>query len=816
MKKIEDENGDEINVLEWVVREGNGETYIDSAIIIDTLGGGLHYYKGEPIEVRVKNGDGSYTYHYIEWNEVTETDTSIRFNLPPGYEYKIVYYTTYDPLAEGEAVKAYHNTVKSVIHGNESTVEGSGVIVDFDPEVHKAASGEDGEYVYYTIWTDVPGSIKDLGHFHFTDTIAFWNYPVANVHTYVENIPENLVVTATKKDGTVITFTPYVEGESADNTYMLLCPSPEGNNLKYHSFDMLFNTETANFADSKWIIDEDTTLTVSYKIPFSAKTDTAWYSPPGGDKTLGDILAEDKIVSNEVYFNFTEQAYTATSVTYSYNPSIEKTAQVDPEGYIDYTVIFHNTVPGSGGDVGYLNNTINEIIFNDTFDERLEYVEGSLTVTGYDPWRDIWLCKYRYEGSANGNSLVVNAEDMKFIEYNYAEAQYDANGNKLWGTWLSGQKTFKDYIHALNNGGDHVYTYRLKVKDEYKLTTEYASLDLDNTAEVTWDNGGSSGPVSTTSTYHTGLIDKHVVQDDAMLDFNVYINRNGLDMVEDLDVLTIEDEMSDNLSLYWDSIKLYYKDVNGNWIDFDSPESVYECTVRYAQETNLLTFIIPDELPVRIDYTTLITKSGLIAIKNNVSVKGKAYVSDLIEAEFHVEEHSGGASGSVHDITLLKQDGTTGANLPNASFLLYGPVGAVTKPVPDGYDRDIQLSDGSWIHFIGYYTTGADGTIKISSQYLNYGGPFMLVEAVAPEGYDILTEPTFFYYYNDDPNGEIPTVTTLIAVENYRGGYILPSTGGIGTTPLYITGGLLISLSTVFLLCYRKKDKERRRKHSEG
>ena len=107
--------------------------------------------------------------------------------------------------------------------------------------------------------------------------------------------------------------------------------------------------------------------------------------------------------------------------------------------------------------------------------------------------------------------------------------------------------------------------------------------------------------------------------------------------------------------------------------------------------------------------------------------------ADLIEAEFHVEEHSGGASGSVHDITLLKQDGTTGANLPNASFLLYGPVGAVTKPVPDGYDRDIQLSDGSWIHFIGYYTTGADGTIKISSQYLNYGGPFMLVEAVAPE-----------------------------------------------------------------------------------
>lgn len=816
MTKIKDDNGNYIDVLEWVVREGNGETYINSAIIIDTLGEGLHYYKGEPIEVRVKNVDGSYTYHYVGWDEVTETNTSITFELPPGYEYKIVYYTSYDPLPEGESIKTYHNTVKSLIHGNESSVEGSGVVVDFEPEVHKHAAGEDGEYVYYTISADVPGSIKDLGHFHFTDTIAFWNYPTVNVHTYVENIPENLIVTATKKDGTVITFTPYVEGESAVNTYMLLCPSPEGNNTKYHSFDMLFNTSTADFAASKWILDEDTTLTVSYKIPFTAKTDTEWYSPPSGNKTLGDILAEDKKVSNEVYFNFTEQAYADTSVTYSYNPAIEKFSQVNPEGYVDYTVIFHNTVPGSGGDVGYLNATINDIVFNDIFDEKLEYVEGSLVVTTYDPWRDLWLCKYRYDGPANGNSLSVNAEDMKFLEYNYAGAQYDANGNELWGTWLSRTKTFKAYIHSLNKGGDHVYTYRLKVKDEYKLTTEYAALDLDNTAEITWDNVGSSGPATTTSTYHTGLIDKHVAQNDAMLDFNVFINRNGLDMIEELDVLTIEDVMSENLSLYWDTIKLYYKDTNGNWVDFASPESLYECTVRYDQSTNMLTFIIPDELPVRIDYTTLITRSGLITIKNDVSVVGKAYVSDIIDASFHVEEHSGGASGSVHDITLLKQDGTSGVPLPGASFLLYGPVGDVTTPVPEGYERDIQMPDGRWLHFIGYYTTGADGTIKISSQYLNYGGPYQLLEAVAPEGYSIMTEPTYFYYYNDDPQGNIQTVTTLITVANYNGSYILPETGGIGTLPLCITGGLLISLSTVFLLCYIKKDKGRRRKNSEG
>ncbi len=816
MKKIEDEDGNEINVLEWVVREGDGNTYIESGIIIDTLGKGIYYYTGEPISVRVLNQDGSYTVHYIDWADVMVTDSSIRFDLPPGYEYKIVYYTTYDPLADGEDEKVYHNIVKSVIHDNESEVEGSGVIVGFEPEVHKSASGEDGEYVYYTITAEVPGSIAYDGNFHFTDTIAFWNYPEANVHTYVENKPEDIVVQAKTADGTVITFTPYTEGGATENTYILLSPSPEGNNEKYHSFDMLFNTSSTVFADSMWILDEPSTLTVSYKIPFDAKTDTAWYSPPSGNKTLGDILYEDRSVSNEVYFNFTEQAYADCSVVYSYNPKIEKFAEVHPEGYIDYTVIYHNTVPGSGGDEGYLDAAINNIVFTDTFDEKLSYVEGSLTVTAYDPWRDLWLCKYIYDGAANGNTLSVNASEMKFLAYNYEGAQYDEYGNSLWGTFLANCKTFAEYISVLDKGGDHVYTYRLKVRDEYKYTTEYATLIMDNTAEVTWGDTGSSGPVSVSSEFHTGLVDKHVVQDESMLDFSVYINRNALDILAGMDTLTIEDRMSENLSLYWDSIKLFYQDANGDWVSFNDSASQYECTVRYDQENNMLTFIVPDSLPIKIDYTTLITKSGTVSVKNAVAVVGKAYVSDIINAQFHVEEHSGGASGSAHDITLLKQDGMTGTPLPGASFLLYGPVGAVTKPVPEGYSREIILEDGTRVYYIGYYSTGVDGTIKITSQYLNYGGPYMFVEDIAPEGYEILAEPVTFYYYNDAPNERIPTVTTLIAIENYKGGYILPETGGIGVLPIYITGGLLISLSTVFLLCYIKKDKERRRKYSES
>ncbi len=64
------------------------------------------------------------------------------------------------------------------------------------------------------------------------------------------------------------------------------------------------------------------------------------------------------------------------------------------------------------------------------------------------------------------------------------------------------------------------------------------------------------------------------------------------------------------------------------------------------------------------------------------------------------------------------------------------------------------------------------------------------------------------------------TITTYltyaysITVTNYKSHYILPETGGTGTHYLYIIGGLLITLSAVFLLCVYTKDRGRRRRDS--
>ena len=172
--------------------------------------------------------------------------------------------------------------------------------------------------------------------------------------------------------------------------------------------------------------------------------------------------------------------------------------------------------------------------------------------------------------------------------------------------------------------------------------------------------------------------------------------------------------------------------------------------------------------------------------------------------------HSGSASGSRHNFTLIKQDGITNERLPNASFALYAPVNPNITP-PDGVEKEIKSADGRrYLYYIDTYTTGEDGTQKIENQYLVDGGPYALVELEAPEGYQLMQNPVEFYFYTADPDGVTQTVTTLLAIQNFNiGGELLPETGSVGTLPFTICGGVLMALPLLY--CIQKRRKERRR-----
>ena len=798
---LKDANGNDVSVIEWEVAIKKNNSDLQGTVVIDTLGEGLQYYTDKPIIIKHYNeNEKPLADIELSWDNVTINGNSMSFPLPEGYMFDIFYYTTYQIPEDGKS-KNYTNSVSAEINGKQETAGGEADVVAFVPRVGKSASGNDGEYVYFTIEADVPAVIKNWGGFYLTDMSAFWGYNNATGSLYIENVPEDMVITAITKSGAIVNFTPYVAGGPTENTYILVAPTLGD---EHHSFNIFFNTSDATSASSKWILNEDATLVITYKIPFDAKTGTQWTGELNGDKTVGDVLLEGFTLANEVYLNYTNVISTTGSTSYKYSPKITKNSSVNDDGTVDYTVVFYNSIPGAAGS-GYLDKNTVSSYFTDVFDEKLEYVEGSLEVTCYDPWRDwLWMNKYTYNGSIQGNEINLNLNQFTYSETNPEAVTVG------WGG-LNNFKTLETYYKEMSSwgsgGGRFVFTYTLKLKDKYLYTTEENKFELDNTAEVKWDTDGTSGPVTETVVYKTGLMDKHVVQENNELDFDIHINRNALDILPGSDTLTIEDTMTENLSVYWDSIKLLYEDENGNWIDFNSAESKKKYTVTYDQHSNKLTFVVPDSLHIRIDYTTLITQSGLVSVSNTVKIDAKAQVTDIINAVFKVEQHSGGASGSMNEITLLKQDGDTDMPLPDVAFLLYGPVGDKDAVIPSGVPGTILTNTNKTLRYIGSYTTGDDGTVKIASQYLTNGGPYALLEVEAPEGYNKLDKPVYFYYYNTDPNGIIQTVTTLISVENYTYGFVLPETGGTGTLPLAIVGFVLMAFPILYSTIRRKRER---------
>ena len=792
---LKDANGNDVPVIEWEVAIKKNNSNLQGTVIIDTLGEGLKYYTQQPILIKHYDEWGNpLTDQYLSWDNVTINGNSMNFPLPDGYMFDIFYYTTYDIPEAGKQYQ-YNNSVSATINGKHETAGGEADVVGFVPRVQKSAYGNDGEYAYFTIEADVPGVIKNWGNFYLSDSAAFWEYKNNDAgYLYVQNIPEDMVITAVTKSGRTINFTPYVAGGPIENTYILVTPA---NNL-HHTFKIYFNTSETTNESSKWLLDEDAVLTVTYKLPFDAKTGTEWEGELTGDKTLEDVLLENYSLSNHAVLNYTNVIKAEDAENYKYSPIISKKSVVNEDGTIDYTVVFFNTIPGSNGNGGYLASA-DVAYFTDTFDERLEYVPNSLTVTCYDPWnQNNWLNCYRYNGTVTGNSMEIATTEFKFDRCN----PYCGWNNP----WLSTLDTYYKYCRNMG-GGQHIFTYKLRVKDEYLNTTEHSKYEFDNVAEVKWDTDGSSGPADDTAEFETGLLDKQAVQEKNKLMFDIHVNERALDILEGSDTLTIEDTMTENLSVYWDSIKLYYENGAGNWIDFNSADSTYDYSVTYDQTANRLTFIVPDELHIRIDYTTLITQSGLVSVDNAVRVEGKAEVSDIYDAVFKVEQHSGGASGSVNNIIMLKQDGDTDERLPNVTFLLYGPMGNPDAVVPDGAEESIVTDSGKNLHYIGSYTTGADGTSKIETQYLTIGGPYALVEVAPPDGYMKLESPVYFYFYETDPNGVIQTVTTLVVVENYTYGFVLPETGGTGTLPLAIIGFAMTAFPILYSTIRRKRER---------
>lgn len=141
------------------------------------------------------------------------------------------------------------------------------------------------------------------------------------------------------------------------------------------------------------------------------------------------------------------------------------------------------------------------------------------------------------------------------------------------------------------------------------------------------------------------------------------------------------------------------------------------------------------------------------------------------------------------------------AALPDAEFRVYASL-ADAKAGEDNYLKPTGSNNGLW-------TSGKDGHVSISGLRYNgegNGTTYYLVETKAPKGHQLLAEPVAFTVDNTTGVSSPWTKNQDITNQATTGAFVLPLTGGSGTTMLTIAG--IAILAIVLFLARRRSAAE--------
>ncbi len=312
--------------------------------------------------------------------------------------------------------------------------------------------GENG-VLHYTITVDVEA--LDYKSFYITDELTV----LMDGATYrVDAQPKNLVVTITDADGTktlknLSDINPNWIADIQNSGYEL----PEKDYYAYYGegleghwkskgvFDIPFNpTYGGYWTDNHTSLNlqKDSQIEVSYDI--DVNEDVALYKADGKTyvKTvkLKEYLALNDgaaILRNYAQMNAGGQ-WGGSKVDYSRGDKLRKTAVVQEDGTIDYTVTFLTDNPVKE----VIEENIKEYIwtytglnmfFNDEFEEGWEYVEGSLKATqNYGTWTEVFYYLDSFDktlySSDDNEPLLQSVTDAKI-------SPVTADGNAISASW---------------------------------------------------------------------------------------------------------------------------------------------------------------------------------------------------------------------------------------------------------------------------------------------------------------------------------------------------------------------------------------------
>lgn len=794
----------------------------------DTLGKGLDFYRGKEIKVEWCDKDGSAKGNYeIGWDKVSTStneknekvaDYKLEKEKIKGYDWQegdyiiVTYYT--DFKIEDQPTSGFKNTVENEILKPGDKATGT---VPVGESIQKTVEDhEEQGYLTYTVTVDIPPashmkSMQDddedghptlnLPYYYIQDRLDF-----SGGEYYVLNVPEDVTIYVVSKDGTYSEWfekMPCTSGSGdstiTEQTFQILQGAEDGTSNKgeeHREFRIYFNVAHYGIGtegklehhDSIWDLNFPTTMTITYRIPYDATV----VDKDGKivEQTLGELLMQGKRLDNQVLAK-RSGVRLAKEVPYQKTPKpdgIEKSARYLGDGVVEYRVSFlndhHNFIDWHtktdkdtdeqdlkyGGHLQSPSPTskLITVSFEDQFDQRMEYVKGSLYVD------------------------VCNESGNKYATYQYTGSGpvFDESPDRLlvenildFGkqTWNDGELSTSHYVDkpfgvTFNQSRKYVFVYQLRLKDAYR--GDWSPIEVENTAALKYD--GTELEDSTTIEIPSDMLQKkYELKENGIIEYTLNVNSTGANLVTvatdegviNLNSYRLEDEMSSNLELIRGAdgnydISVQYR-VKGSeeWRDLTQSPSTTDISMdnlNYyvgTEDDGKLYFILPDELAIRITYKVLV--NGPVNSQEVASNTATLY-ADHTETDHRsvvVEVGDSRATASSDPpVHLDKKDAADDSLLSRAEFTFYSSVESSEEEV-QGSPINIMLGDEpitmypvrvyvtdelGGIRNITYPKAKNDETSEEKEKRIN--ALYALIETKAPDGYILNPAPQFFRF----------------------------------------------------------------------
>jgi hypothetical protein len=557
-----------------------------------------------------------------------------------------------------------------------------------------------GVYVIdYTVTIGVPAGLKD-DNFYYRDYLFLTG---VGANKGVPNNPNNYN----------IAISPPPSGTEPEFLYNRVFNANES------QYDIFFGAADANQSTTKWQYDDAKTITITYTIPL--------LQPVDGANTLQDYLKSDKAyrLRNEASIRRGGTLY-RNAYTDDTWPIHKVGAGTNNYAEFDFTVYLNYNQPYSVFS--------SAPVFTDVFDSRLEFKTGSFYVLRNDGSRlDVEESYIDIKSNSNGTTTMT----VDFSKIAPPNPQ-----------WWNISYSYRYDIH---------YTLIVKEYDELKDTQ-----DINNSVTI---NATALGNVDfsndATVTFSRRPVRKEMLTDGSNIAEVVIIVNPCGETLNYGNVILAEDEMSDSLTFFMNSIKFFTqgKDGGGNWDGIWIPQE--KETWAYVGgspplpaapwsvkgiDSRTVHFGLPDATPAKIVYTALITAPAGDQTSFSNTVKVLGYTGEYSADTYRVQHISAHAAANRSEVHLIKADENNPLNLlGGAEFDLYMHI-ASNDPYNGTAANPITINGRSFYPVQSKITDDASGIAPFDSNWLtpSHKAVYLLHETAAPDGYEIEDEYTFF------------------------------------------------------------------------